>query len=117
PDEKQRNAAILAALRGRVPVVDGGCDNSLLDFAGLVSQLDLLLTSDSLALHVAIARRVRAVAFFAPTSAAEVEFYGRGEALRSTAADYCNYRRDADNSTITPARLVAALSRWLPPVG
>jgi heptosyltransferase II len=113
PEEAERNAAIAAALAGRVTCVDTGTDNSLFEFGGLVSELDLLLTSDSLALHVALARRVRCVAFFAPTSAAEIEFYGLGEAVASTAPDYCSYRRDADNSTLTPERLVAACRRWL----
>ena len=37
-----------------------------------------------LPLHIAVARGVRIVAFFAPTSAAEIELYGLGEKLAST---------------------------------
>lgn len=115
PDEAARNAAIRAGLPVEVRCVDSGTDNPLLEFGALVGELDLLLTSDSLALHVALARRVRCVAFFAPTSAAEIEFYGLGEAVASTAADYCSYRPDADNTTITPQRLVDACLRWIDP--
>jgi heptosyltransferase-2 len=109
--EVERNRAIVAGLSrstARPAFVDGGCDNSLLDFAALVAECDLVVTSDSLALHMAIAQNVRVVAFFAPTSAAEIELYGRGEKVVSTAPDYCSYKADADNSSITAARLCAA---------
>jgi heptosyltransferase-2 len=49
------------------------------------------------------------VAFFAPTSAAEIELYGRGGKVVSTAHDACSYRRDADTSSLTPERISAAL--------
>jgi heptosyltransferase-2 len=106
--EAERNRAILDGL-ARSPLgvrsVDAGCDNALLDFAALVAECDLVVTSDSLALHMAIAQDVRVVAFFAPTSAAEIELYGLGQKIHSTAPDYCSYKPDADNSTITVPRL------------
>ena len=55
-----------------------------------------------------IARKVPVVAFFAPTSAAEIELYGRGERVESRAPDYCSYRSDADTSTLTAERLATA---------
>lgn len=119
--EDARNAAIAsglaAATAGGKPLAffDGGTRNSLLEFAGLVGACDLLLSSDSLALHLAIAQDVPVVAFFAPTSAAEIELYGAGEKVVSTAPDYCSYRPDADNRSITPERLVAAALRQLGP--
>lgn len=116
-DEARRNADLAARLAACVRLVDGGTENSLGDFAALVSQCDLLLTSDSLALHVAVARNVRCVAFFAPTSAAEIELYGLGEKVVSTSEDACSYRFDADNSTLTPERLCAAILRQLPGEG
>jgi heptosyltransferase-2 len=113
-DEAERNRGIAAALAGSVRLIDAGTDNDLLRFAALVSLCDLLVTSDSLALHVAVARDVRVVAFFAPTSAAEIELYGLGEKVTSSAPDYCSYRRDADTSTLTVERLSAAVLRQLP---
>ena len=53
------------------------------------------------------------MAFFAPTSAAEIELYGLGEKVASTAPDYCSYRADADNASITAERLCAAVLRVL----
>ncbi len=114
PGEVERNRAIVERLKGVVHLVDAGCDNSLYDFAALVSRCDLLVTSDSLALHVAVARDIRIVAFFAPTSAAEIELYGLGEKVVSTASDYCSYKPDADTTTLTPERLAEAVLRQLP---
>lgn len=116
PEEEERNRALAAALRAApegIAFADAGTGNALLDFAALVGLCDLLVASDSLALHVAIARRVPVVCFFAPTSAAEIELFGRGEKVRSTAPDYCSYRPDADASTITVERLRAACLRVL----
>ena len=127
PEESERNAAIAAAVRraaaarGLAPAgvhfVDGGTANAIPNFAALVDLADVLVTSDSLAMHVAIARRVPVVAFFAPTSAAEIELYGRGEKVVSTAPDYCSYRPDADNASITADRLADAVARVLAQAG
>jgi heptosyltransferase-2 len=111
-DEAQRNAEIRAGLGG-VRLIDAGTELDLSTFAALVDRLDLLVTSDSLALHVAVARRVPVVAFFAPTSAAEIELYGRGEKVESSAPDSCSYRSDADTSTLTAGRLADAVERVL----
>jgi heptosyltransferase-2 len=113
PAEAGRNREIEAALRGRVKLVDTGCGNALLRFAAYVGLCDLLVVSDSLALHIAIARGVRAVAFFAPTPAAEIDLFGGGEKVESTAPDAGSYRPDADTSTLTVERLLAAVLRQL----
>lgn len=114
--EEQRNAEILAGM-ARVGLgaraVDAGTRNGLLEFAALVGLVDLLVTSDSLALHVAVALDRPVVAFFAPTSAAEIELFGLGEKVASTSPDSCSYRADADNSSITADRLCAASVRVL----
>jgi heptosyltransferase-2 len=116
--EVERNRAIVAGLEQSTPalrVADAGNDNPLLDFAARVELCDVLVTSDSLALHMGVARKVPLVAFFAPTSAAEIELYGRGEKVVSTAPDYASYLADADNSSLTPERLAAAVLRQLGP--
>jgi heptosyltransferase-2 len=76
----------------------------------------LLISSDSLALHLGIAQRVPFVAFFAPTSAAEIDDFGLGVKITSTSTDYCSYKKDADNSSLTADRLLEACNesalRW-----
>lgn len=84
---------------------DTGNSNSLLSFAAIIKHLDYVVSSDSLALHLAIAQDVPHLGFFAPTSAVEIDTFGRGVKLISTSDDYCSYRKDADNSTITAERV------------
>lgn len=50
-------------------------------FAAKVELCDLILTADTLALHVAVALKKRFVAFFGPTAAQEIETYGLGETI------------------------------------
>jgi heptosyltransferase-2 len=114
PEEGPRNARIGRGLTARgLRWVDAGTANSLLEFTALVAQCDLLVTSDSLALHLALTQRVPILAFFAPTPAHEIELYGRGESVCSTAPDYASYRVDADTSTLTVERLLSAALRVL----
>jgi heptosyltransferase-2 len=114
PAETDRNRKILHGLRAdHLRAVDTGCDNALLDFAALIELCDVLVTSDSLALHVAVSLDVQVVCFFAPTSAAEIELFGLGEKVVSTSPDYCSYRPDADTSSITPERLLVPVLRQL----
>jgi heptosyltransferase-2 len=84
---------------------------SLGTFAAVISQLRAIITADTLALHLAIAQRIPSVSFFAPTSAAEINTFGKGLKVISTASDYCNYQSNADNSTITAERLFDAFFR------
>ncbi|NOT29647.1 MAG: hypothetical protein HOP15_04260, partial [Planctomycetes bacterium] len=114
PEEAERNARIGAALEQRgLRWIDAGTNNTLLEFTALVARCDLLITSDSLALHLALTQKVPLLAFFAPTPAHEIELYGRGEKVASTAPDYASYRTDADTSTLTVERLLAAALRVL----
>ena len=55
---------------------------------------DVVVTSDSLAMHIAIALRKMVVAFFAPTSSAEIELYGMGEKVVPRGGCVCCYKKD-----------------------
>jgi heptosyltransferase-2 len=77
-------------------------------FAAVVGRLQEIISSDSLALHLAIAQAVPSVSFYAPTSAAEINTFGFGIKVLSTAADYCSYKPDADNSSLTAERVFSA---------
>lgn len=85
-------------------------DESVQHLAAAVSGLDYLISSDSLALHLAIAQEIPFTAFFSPTSAAEIDDWGIGTKVASTASDYCNYRKDADNASITADRIIDAIA-------
>ncbi|NLH48758.1 MAG: glycosyltransferase family 9 protein [Myxococcales bacterium] len=79
PEEIERNARLRVELGPRA--VDLGVDNSLRHFAAMVAQFDLLVTGDTMALHVALASGVDTVALFGPTPWREVDLGGRGELL------------------------------------
>ena len=92
----------------RIRVAD--TDESPLHLGAVVRGLNCLITSDSLAMHLAASQGIPFIAFFAPTSAAEIDDFGIGVKLSSTASDYCSYRKNTDNSSITAERLAAVLA-------
>jgi heptosyltransferase-2 len=95
PAEERRNGNIVRAA-DRPGVIAGETDLGLLEFTALIGRCDLLITSDTLALHLAVARGVPVVSFFGPTSMAEIELYGRGEKVVTPLDCRCCYLRDCD---------------------
>lgn len=82
----ERERTMNAELLRRAPagaLLETGCGNSLDEFSGLVDLCDLVVSSDSLAMHLAIGLRKEVVALLGSTSVAEIELYGRGEILTS----------------------------------
>jgi ADP-heptose:LPS heptosyltransferase len=107
--DQERNRQVAARFPAeRVIVAD--TDDSVLRLAAVIGRLDLMVSSDSLAMHLAIGQGVPTVVFFAPTSAAEIDDFGLVTKVVSTGADYCSYRRDADNTSITAERLLHAIA-------
>lgn len=77
PGERDRNERLKSS--SAAPLLDPGCDNSVRHFAALVRHCDVVVTGDTLAMHLAVALGRRTVVLFGPTSAAEIELYGLGE--------------------------------------
>lgn len=77
PEERDRHKRLVS--RSAVPLIDAGCDNPIRHFASLVGACDLIVTGDTLAMHLALAQNRRTIVLFGPTSAAEIELYGLGE--------------------------------------
>src|SRR6185369_7323919 len=74
PGERERNERLKAA--SPFPLLDPGCDNSVRHFAALIGHADVVVTGDTLAMHLALALNKRTVVLFGPTSAPEIEVYG-----------------------------------------
>lgn len=118
PEEVERHRQLLAAASGRA-VFDGGNHNSFGRFAALIDRCGAVVTSDSLATHVAAARKIPAVVLFGPTSSHEIELYGRGTKVVPPGLDcLCCYLPRCDKvphcqALIEPATVLAAVQQWL----
>ncbi|MFI5236427.1 MAG: glycosyltransferase family 9 protein [Ignavibacteriales bacterium] len=73
-------------------LINSGSNNSLLEFAAIVDLCDIIVTADTLTLHIATALDKNIVALFGPTSANEIELYGKGIKLIRTDECKCYYR-------------------------
>jgi|TARA_B100002003_G_C14087219_1_gene522987 heptosyltransferase-2 len=94
PEEKERNKEILE--KSDVNVIDAGCENTLMEFASLVNLCKILITSDSLAMHIGIALKKKVICFFYSTSSSEIELYNRGIKIIGKGEDYCSYKPKCD---------------------
>jgi len=70
---------------------ESGTNNTIREFASLINLCDLIITSDSLAMHIAIALKKHVIVFFGPTSSAEIELYGRGIKIEAPIECVCCY--------------------------
>lgn len=77
PEECERHKRLTS--RSSVPLIDTGCENPVRHFASLVGACSLVITGDTLAMHLSLALSRRTIVLFGPTSAAEIELYGLGE--------------------------------------
>jgi len=98
--------------------IDTGCDNSLLEFAAVVDRCDLIVTVDTLALHIATALDKKIVALFGPTSANEIELYGQGIKLSSKEGCKCYYRKNCSEEVscmekITSEMVIEVINSFL----
>lgn len=80
PDEAELIARITRAAGG-APVFSAGSDNPLGGFAALIERCAVLVSGDTLAMHLALALGRRVVAIFGPTCAQEIDTFGLGEKL------------------------------------
>jgi ADP-heptose:LPS heptosyltransferase len=116
PAEASRNARLKTA--SCLPVFDPGCENSVRHFAAMAGHCDVVVTGDTLAMHLALALGRRAVVLFGPTSAAEIELYGLGEKVIPDMTCLSCYKTDCNFTPtcmdlITVASVESALRRQL----
>ncbi|MEW6103142.1 MAG: glycosyltransferase family 9 protein [bacterium] len=79
-------------------VIDTGCDNTIREFGALVSLCDILITGDTLCLHIACALEKKIVALFGPTSYNEIDLYNRGKKVYPKIDCLCCYKNDCNVS-------------------
>jgi heptosyltransferase-2 len=81
PGEVERNRRIAAATQNRA--INTGNDNPIREFAGIVGNCDVLVTGDTLAMHIAIGLKIPVLVMLGPTCHQEIELYGRGTKIVS----------------------------------
>jgi len=116
PEEEERNGWLMSCA-GDI-LADTGCRNTVREFFALLGLCDLVVTSDTLALHAAIGLKKKVVALFGPTSAAEIELYGRGEKVVAPVDCRCCYLPDCRTrpncmESITPEMVMSAIRKLL----
>jgi len=115
PREEATNAAIAAGAPPRV--YNTGNDHALRDFAGFVSRMDVLVTSDTLGMHLAIALKKKIVALFGPTCPQEIDLYDRGVKLFTGAPCAPCYRQTCPDAVcmneIGPSRVFKEVKRLI----
>ena len=116
PEEMERNKKIMHLTGNKV--IDAGCHHSLLAFAALLDLCSILISSDSLAMHIGIALKKQVIAFFGPTPSAEIELYGRGAKLIGHVPCIVCYLSDCDvrptcMDTITPKEIIEQVKQLI----
>lgn len=81
PEDTERNQQIARDL----PVQLSPTQKGLRDGLASIQACDLIVTGDSLGMHMSIAARKWVVAWFGPTCAQEIELYGRGQKILTQA--------------------------------
>lgn len=94
PLERELNQRIVGNVKFQV--IDTGCDNELREFASLVANCSIVLSGDTLAMHLALALGRRVVVLFGPTSSAEIELFGLGEKIIPDLDCLCCYKTECD---------------------
>ena len=90
PNEIERNNHIISL--SKAPIINAGCGNNLFEFPALINLCHLMITSDSLGLHISLALKRRTIALFGPTSHQEIELYNLGQKLYSDIPCLCCYK-------------------------
>ncbi len=95
PEEASLKDSIMKS-KGSIRFIDTRGDNPIRQFMGLIELCDLVVTGDTLAMHIALGLGKQVVGLFGPTSMAEIEMYGRGVKLAGEVTCLCCYRNDCD---------------------
>lgn len=94
PLEKEQDKRIISRVKG--PLFDTGCENSIRHVAALIGNCSVMLSGDSLAMHLAHAMARRVVVLFGPTSHTEIELFGLGEKILPDLDCLVCYKKECD---------------------
>jgi len=93
-DEAERNKEIIELANKEV--IDGGTNNTLRQFSAIINICDMIVTSDTLAMFIALSLNKKVVVLMGPTSDAEIDLFGLGKKISSGLSCLCCYKRRCD---------------------
>lgn len=102
--EKEINKFIFDKIKSELPenlkskIIDTGINNTLLEFATLISLTDIIITGDTLGLHLAIALNVPSISLFGPTSSDEIDLFDIGIKIVADSPCLLCYKQECDYS-------------------
>lgn len=96
PDEIAVNESICSLAGERL--LDTSGEHTLREFAGFIQACRVVITGDTLALHMALALKRPTIALFGPTCAQEIEMFGLGEKVVAELSCVPCYRQTCDKS-------------------
>jgi heptosyltransferase-2 len=96
PEDTERNHQIGQGL----PIYQSPTTNGLRDGLVSVAAVDVVLTGDSLGMHLGISQKKQTVAWFGPTCAQEIDLFERGEKIQSKAPCAPCWKRLCDKETM-----------------
>jgi ADP-heptose:LPS heptosyltransferase len=116
PEEVELNERIMKTIGPSI--VDAGCNNSLMEFGAIINTFDVLLTSDSLGMHVGVALRKPTIVLVGPTSPWELDVFGKGDILHSDIDCLVCYLSRCDKtvtcmSTLSPEYVLSKVEQHL----
>jgi heptosyltransferase-2 len=79
-------------------VIQSPTDRGLRDGLASVQACDIVISGDSLGMHMAIGLKKKVVAWFGPTCSQEIETYGKGIKILSNASCSPCWKRECDKS-------------------
>ena len=97
PEDKERNLEIARGIQG---IHLSNCEGGLRDGLVSVDACDLVVSGDSLGMHMAIARQKWVVAWFGPTCAQEIDLYERGVHVITQASCHPCWKRQCDKEVM-----------------
>lgn len=96
PLERELNQRIADSVQNKL--FDAGCDNEVRHFAALLKCCSVVLSGDTLAMHISLSMGCRTVVLFGPTSSAEIALFGLGEKITPAMDCLCCYKQKCDFS-------------------
>jgi len=105
PGEVERNKEIID--KANVPLINTGHNNTLHQFAALISKCNLIVTGDTLAVHIATALNIPIVVMFGCVTPHEIEIYDNGRKVVSDMDCICCYKEKCEKEITCMDRITS----------